>query len=80
VPSSRAPASALTDVVALLVSTGLASSNGDARRSLGQGQFRANGRRLAGDDELIPSDLLLGRYLLLSRGRKQHHVVEVSGA
>jgi tyrosyl-tRNA synthetase len=69
--------SSLTDVVALLVSTGLASSNGDARRGLGQGQFRANGRRLVGEDELVPSDLLLRRYLLLSRGRKQHHVVEV---
>jgi tyrosyl-tRNA synthetase len=58
----------------------LASSNGDARRGLGQGQFRANGRRLGGEDELVPSDLLLGRYLLLSRGRKQHHVVDVAGA
>src|SRR4051794_5530744 len=77
VPSSARTMSSLTDVIALLVSTGLANSNGDARRGLGQGQFRANGRRLAGDDELVPSDLLLGRYLLLSRGRKQHHVVEV---
>src|SRR3712207_8665988 len=46
----------LTDVVALLVSTGLASSNGDTRRGLGQVQFRANGRRLGGEDELVPSD------------------------
>ena len=40
----------LNDLVELLVRTGLASSNGDARRGLAQAAFGANGRKLGADD------------------------------
>jgi tyrosyl-tRNA synthetase len=80
VPSSRRPASALADVVGLLAGTGLASSNGDARRGLAQRAFAANGRKLTEGDTLDGVALLHGRYLLLSKGRRSHHLVEISPA
>ena len=52
VPSSAGEPGDLGDaagLVALLVRTGLASSNGDARRTLAQGGVSANGRRVAAD-------------------------------
>ena len=48
-PSTTSP-----DVVALLVRTGLASSNGDARRTLGQRGYQRNGRRLEPDEAAHP--------------------------
>jgi tyrosyl-tRNA synthetase len=78
VPSSEASAADLSDLVSLLVGTGLASSRGDARRGLGQAAFSANGRKLTDSDRLEVSDLLHGRYLLLSKGRRTHHLLEIS--
>ena len=78
VPVTRAPLDALDDVVALLVRTGLASSKGDARRGLSQAAFGANGRKLGPDDTLGVGDLLYGRYLLLAKGRRTYHLVEIS--
>jgi tyrosyl-tRNA synthetase len=76
VPSSAAGFGQLDDVVGLLVGSGLASSNGDARRTLAQRGIVANGRRLEPDTVLAPPDLLHGRYLLLRRGRSTYHLVE----
>jgi tyrosyl-tRNA synthetase len=77
VPSSRRPRSELDDVVDLLVATELATSKGDARRTLdGQG-YRANGVPIDPTSGLAAIELLHGRYLLLRRGKKSHHIVEV---
>jgi tyrosyl-tRNA synthetase len=77
VPSSRRPAAALGDVVDLLVATELATSKGDARRTLeGQG-YRANGVPIDAAAGLAGIELLHGRYLLLRRGKKSHHLVDV---
>jgi tyrosyl-tRNA synthetase len=78
VPGSTASPDQLADVVGLLTATGLATSNGAARRGLSQGAFRANGNKLTGEEDLRQATLLAGRYLLLSRGRKTHHLVEIS--
>jgi tyrosyl-tRNA synthetase len=78
VPSSTVALDALSDLVSLLARTGLASSRGDARRGLGQSAFSANGRKLTESDHLGVSDLLGGRYLLLSKGRRTHHLLEIS--
>jgi tyrosyl-tRNA synthetase len=78
VPTSVLSPAALTDPVALLVRTGLASSNGDARRTLAQGGVRANGHKLEPATELHPTDLLLSRFLLLRKGRTTYHLVEIS--
>ena len=64
------------DTVALLVTTGLASSNSDARRTLGQRGITANGRRLEGEGALDGAELLHGRYLLLRKGRTTYHLVD----
>ncbi len=77
VPSSRRPRRDLDDPMALLVACGLASSNGDARRTLQQGGYRANGVRLGAFEDLAGVTHLHGRWLLLRRGKTQHHLVEV---
>ena len=78
VPSSVVSRAALDDLVAVLVGAGLASSNGDARRTLQQKGFRANGVQLAEDSQLTGLNLLHGRYLLLRKGKTNHHLLEIS--
>ena len=78
VPYSVRPPSALDDPIVLLVDTGLATSNSDARRTLQQKGFRANGATLSEDLQLSGVSLIHGRYLLLRRGRSNHHLVEIS--
>ena len=78
VPSSSLPAAQLDDLVGLLVQSKLASSNGDARRTLQQKGYRANGLPLDEDSQLSQLPLLHGRYLLLRKGKATHHLVEIS--
>jgi tyrosyl-tRNA synthetase len=77
IPFSRLPVQDLDDLVAVFASTGLASSKGDARRTLAQHAFYANGVQLDEDARLAGRSLLHGRYLLLRKGKKSHHLVEV---
>jgi tyrosyl-tRNA synthetase len=70
---------ALDDVVGLLVTSGLARSNGEARRTLDQRGFHVNGHTLdAGTASLRTADRIEGRFLLLRRGKTSYHVVEVA--
>jgi tyrosyl-tRNA synthetase len=69
--------SELDDTVGVLVATELAQSNGDARRTLAQRAFYANGVQLSEKDQLSDQTLLHGRYLLLRKGKKSHHLVEI---
>ena len=78
VPFSQLPPSALADTVAVLVHTKLATSNSDARRTLAQRGFRANGAQLEENSQLEDVALLHGRYLLLRKGKANHHLVEIS--
>ena len=78
VPSSVVSRAALDDLVGVLVGAGLATSNGDARRTLQQKGFRANGVQLAEDTQLTGLNLLHGRYLLLRKGKTNHHLLEIS--
>jgi tyrosyl-tRNA synthetase len=61
----------LPNIVDLLVRSGLATSNGQARRTIGEGGAYVNNVRVE-DDEARPAltDLLHGRFLVLRRGRK----------
>ena len=77
IPTTRLPASELDDAVAVLVATELASSNGDARRSMDQNAYSANGVKLTAYDQLSAQKLLHGKYLLLRRGKKLHHLLEI---
>ena len=77
VPSSRISSTELDDVVDLLVQTNLAQSKSDARRTLDGNGFRCNGIVLDANAQLSDQILLHGRYLLLQRGKKSHHLVEI---
>ncbi len=78
IPSSSVDAAELGDLVAVLVGTGLATSNGDARRNLAQGSYYVNGVTI--DENSVPSEWerLQGRYVLLRKGKKTHHLLEIS--
>jgi tyrosyl-tRNA synthetase len=78
VPSSELDDGVLDHLVQVLVETGLAESNGAARRLLQQGGVRANGVTLEPESDLRQVELLHGRWLLLRRGRTSHHVVRIS--
>jgi tyrosyl-tRNA synthetase len=78
VPSSRLQRAALGDTVEVLTTTGLASSKSDARRQLQQGAVRANGTAVAPDQGLNEVPLMHDRYLLLRKGKRSYHLVEIS--
>jgi tyrosyl-tRNA synthetase len=80
VPVTPMTADRLGDLVGVLVATGLASSNSDARRSLDQRAYRANGTQLDASSQLSDLVLLADRYLLLRRGKATYHLVEISPA
>ncbi len=65
------------DVIALLVGAGVATSNSEARRLLQQGSIRANGLPVTLDEGVRQVPLLHDRWLLLRRGKRSYHLVEV---
>jgi tyrosyl-tRNA synthetase len=75
IPSSVRDRSAV-ELVRLLIDTGLASSASDARRGLEQSAFSINGRKVAADMIIDPSQLMHDRFLLLAKGRKTYHLTE----
>jgi tyrosyl-tRNA synthetase len=60
------------DLVALVVEVGLATSKGDARRSIEQGAVSVNGRRAEPEATVGEGDVLHGRYVLLRKGKKTY--------
>ncbi len=77
VPTSQMTPVQLDDVIDVLVAPELARSKSDARRTLEGGGYRCNGRSLDASSQLSALEPLHGRYLLLQRGKKSHHLVEV---
>ncbi len=78
VPSSTTTSEHLGDLVGVLTSTGLASSNSDARRQLQQGAVQVNGVKMAADQGLDTVPRLHGRWLLLRKGKRSYHLLEIS--
>jgi tyrosyl-tRNA synthetase len=78
IPTSTMSPGDLADAVSVFVRAGLASSNGDARRSFVQRSFYANGVQLDENSLLSGQELVHGKYLLLRKGKKSHHLVEIS--
>ena len=68
------------DVLALLTVSGLAASNGAAKRLLEQGGVSVNKRKLAaGERHVTASDALLaGRHIVVGKGKKEFAVVLVT--
>jgi tyrosyl-tRNA synthetase len=77
IPSSRLSAPDLDDPISVFVGAGLASSNGDARRSLAQRSLYANGVQLDENVQLRDQKLVHDKYLLLRKGKKSHHLLEI---
>lgn len=77
VVAAEAPSVTLPDdiqnlrVHELLIEAGVAKSNSEVARLLGQGAVRAGNRVLDADGLLAPSDLLSGGFLLLRKGKRE---------
>lgn len=66
------------DMVTVLTETGLSASKSEARRTLKEGGAAINNVKVQGEDAaLAESDLLLGKYAVVRRGKKNMAVVEV---
>ena len=82
-PSSSASRQALLDRGPVRWSTrwcrsGLATSKGEARRTIAQGGAYVNNRREDDDARVLgPDDLLHDRYVVLRRGRRDYHLLRV---
>lgn len=83
VPSSsleKAQLEAGFSLVDLLVQSGLASSKGDARRSIAEGGIYLNNQRLEDASYKVnPADGIARKFLVLRRGRKNYHLVKITG-
>ena len=67
-------------MVALLADTGLATSRGDARRGIEGGGVYLNNVRVTDVDRTVgAADAVEGRYLVLRKGKKRYHLVQVRG-
>jgi tyrosyl-tRNA synthetase len=67
------------DVVDLVAETDLAGSKGEARRLVDQRGISVNDVRAEPGRVIGSGDLLHGRFLVLRRGQRQHHVVLANG-
>lgn len=82
VPSSQVARSELEGegvaVVDLLTVSGLATSKGDARRAINGGGVYLNNRRVVDPSQSVPmSEAIEGQFLVLRKGRKRYHLVQV---
>jgi len=76
IPFSQMTAMELTEAPSALVAMNLATSHGDARRNLTQKSYYANGVQLDEKAQLSEHKLVHGKYLLMRKGKKSHHLVE----
>ena len=67
------------DLVDLLVGTGLASSKGDARRSIAQGAVSVNGTKASAEQHVTAGEVLHGRYVLLRKGKRHYALLVRDG-
>jgi tyrosyl-tRNA synthetase len=82
VPTSHVSAGSLDDLVSVLTSSGLAASNGEARRLLSQKGVKANGIVVSEESgegsTLTAVEPIHGRYILLRRGKTTFHLLDVA--
>ena len=68
-----------TSLVEMLAACGLASSNGDARRSIEGGGIYVNSVRVVDvSRQVTMDDAIDGRFVLLRKGKKSYHLVAVA--
>lgn len=68
-----------SDILNVIVKTGLANSKSEARRLLSQRGVRANGQLLSENSKIFDVEMLFGRFVLLCKGRTSFHLVEIVG-
>jgi len=83
VPSSEAKAADLdgegVSVVDLFADAGLAASKGEARRLLRGGGLRINNVVVEAEDQRVTKrEAIDGKILVLRKGRKHYHVVQIT--
>jgi len=83
VPSSQLPKAQLEgegmNIVDLLGNTGLVKSKGEARRAIAEGGIYLNNQRVSEPGQVVSiGQLVDGRFLVLRRGRKNYHLVQIS--
>jgi tyrosyl-tRNA synthetase len=83
VPSSTVSTDALSaggvSLIDLLMQADLASSKGDARRSIEGGGIYVNNVRVTDvERQLRTEDAIEGRFLVLRKGKKSYHLAEVT--
>jgi tyrosyl-tRNA synthetase len=67
------------DIVTLLASTGIFPSKGEARKTVQGGGVSVNREKIADISRRIDTqDLLAQKYILITKGKKHHHLVLVS--
>jgi tyrosyl-tRNA synthetase len=81
-PASELPAERLgndgVSMIDLLLVSGLASSKGDARRTIKGGGIYLSNRRISDPNTVILKDQSIeGKLFLLRKGKKQYHVVRI---
>ena len=82
VPSSDLPKTQLEGqghaIVDLLSNSGVATSKGDARRSIAEGGIYLNNRRVSDAEQMVSlNDAIDGQFLVLRKGRKNYHLVKI---
>jgi tyrosyl-tRNA synthetase len=67
------------DALKLLTASGLAASNGAAKRLLEQGGVSVNKRKIGAAERLVPRDdaLLRGGHVVVGKGKKDYAVLKV---
>ncbi|HVC25539.1 MAG TPA: tyrosine--tRNA ligase [Acidimicrobiales bacterium] len=67
------------DLVSLLVECGLSPSRGAARTAISQGGVYVNNRRVPAEGAFVTAaDVVAGRYVLVRRGRRDVHLVQLA--
>ena len=84
VPSSELPKTGFEgagqNIVDLLVDSGFLKSRGEARRAIQEGGIYLNNRRVSDAAQAAAlSELIEGRFLVLRRGKKNYHLIKVTG-
>jgi tyrosyl-tRNA synthetase len=69
------------DALKLLTASGLAASNGAAKRLLEQGGVSVNKRKLAASDRHVPASdvLLVGGHVVVGKGKRDYALLRVKG-
>jgi tyrosyl-tRNA synthetase len=83
VPSSslgKAQLEAGFPLIDLFVQGGLVSSKGEARRSIAEGGIYLSNQRLEdAAQKAVTADVIAGKFLVLRRGRKNYHLIKITG-